>query len=124
MPPTAGITWCAMVEFACVRTTPNGRPPEFLSIRMAWDIRRITWERRSLNLAPTVTASRRQRSLRLSPDCRSPGQAIFQYAGVYPQPSSYLTNTNYVYAQTDYRFNEKLTALFGLQLHQRKRLHL
>jgi iron complex outermembrane receptor protein/vitamin B12 transporter len=42
-----------------------------------------------------------------------PGQAIYQYAGVYPQLSSYLTNTNTVYAQTDYRFNEKLTALFA-----------
>ncbi len=42
-----------------------------------------------------------------------PGQAIYQYAGVYPQLSSYLTNTNYVYAQTDYRVNEKLTALFA-----------
>lgn len=44
-----------------------------------------------------------------------PGQAIYQYAGEYPQDSSYLTNTNFVYAQTDYRFNEKLTALFGFR---------
>ena len=49
----------------------------------------------------------------VQPSLAAPGQAIFQYAGVYPQPSSYLTNTNYVYAQTDYRFNEKLTALFA-----------
>ena len=33
----------------------------------------------------------------------------------YPQLSSYLTNTNFVYAQTDYRVNEKLTALFGFR---------
>ena len=32
-----------------------------------------------------------------------------------PQLSSYLTNTNTVYAQTDYRVNEKLTALFGFR---------
>jgi vitamin B12 transporter len=44
-----------------------------------------------------------------------PGQAIYQYAGAYPMLSSYLTNTNTVYAQTDYRFNEKLTALFGFR---------
>ncbi len=44
-----------------------------------------------------------------------PGQAIYQYAGVYPQASSYLTNTNFVYAQSDYRLNEKLTALFGFR---------
>jgi iron complex outermembrane receptor protein/vitamin B12 transporter len=44
-----------------------------------------------------------------------PGQAIYQYAGQYPQDSSYLTNTNFAYAQTDYRVNEKLTALFGFR---------
>jgi vitamin B12 transporter len=44
-----------------------------------------------------------------------PGQAIFQYAGSYPQMSSYSTNTNFVYGQSDYRFNEKLTALFGFR---------
>ncbi len=44
-----------------------------------------------------------------------PGQAIYQYGGVYPQDSSYLTNTDFVYAQTDYRVNEKLTALFGFR---------
>jgi len=49
------------------------------------------------------------------PFLAAPGQAIFQYAGVYPQLSSYLTNTNTVYAQTDYRVNEKLTALFGFR---------
>ena len=51
----------------------------------------------------------------VEPGLAAPGQAIFQYAGVYPQLSSYLTNTNYVYAQTDYRVNEKLTALFGFR---------
>ncbi len=51
----------------------------------------------------------------VDPGLPYPGQAIFQYAGVYPQLSSYLTNTNTVYAQTDYRVNEKLTALFGFR---------
>ena len=51
----------------------------------------------------------------VEPGLPYPGQAIFQYAGVYPQLSSYLTNTNTVYAQTDYRVNEKLTALFGFR---------
>ena len=49
----------------------------------------------------------------VEPFLPQPGQAIYQYAGIYPQVSSYLTNTNFVYAQTDYRVNEKLTALFG-----------
>jgi vitamin B12 transporter len=51
----------------------------------------------------------------IAPGLPYPGQAVFQYAGVYPQLSSYLTNTNTVYAQTDYRVNEKLTALFGFR---------
>ena len=43
------------------------------------------------------------------------GQAIFQYAGTYP--SSYLTPTerDFVYAQTDYRFNPHVVGLFGFQ---------
>jgi vitamin B12 transporter len=49
------------------------------------------------------------------PSLPFPGQAIFQYAGTYPQISTYLTNTDFVYAQTDYRFSEKLTALFGFR---------
>ncbi len=51
----------------------------------------------------------------VEPWLSQPGQAIYQYAGTYPQYSSYLTNTNFVYAQSDYRFNEKLTALFGFR---------
>ncbi|HTV64683.1 MAG TPA: TonB-dependent receptor, partial [Bryocella sp.] len=51
----------------------------------------------------------------VDPSLPYPGQAIFQYAGDYPELSSYLTNTNTLYAQTDYRFNEKLTALFGFR---------
>jgi vitamin B12 transporter len=51
----------------------------------------------------------------IAPTLAYPGQAIFQYAGNYPEQSSYLTNTNTLYAQTDYRFNEKLTALFGFR---------
>jgi vitamin B12 transporter len=51
----------------------------------------------------------------VEPTLPFPGQAIFQYAGIYPQLSSYLTNTDFVYAQTDYRVNEKLTALFGFR---------
>jgi iron complex outermembrane receptor protein/vitamin B12 transporter len=43
------------------------------------------------------------------------GQAIFQYAGTYP--SSYLTPTerDFVYAQSDYRFNQHIVGLFGFQ---------
>jgi vitamin B12 transporter len=44
-----------------------------------------------------------------------PGQAIYQYAGAYPELSSYYTNEDFAYAQTDYRFSEKLTALFGFR---------
>jgi vitamin B12 transporter len=51
----------------------------------------------------------------VQPFLAQPGQAIYQYAGDYPEYSSYLTNTNFVYAQTDYRVNEKLTALFGFR---------
>ena len=51
----------------------------------------------------------------VDPTLALPGQAIYQYAGNYPELSSYLTNTNTLYAQTDYRFNEKLTALFGFR---------
>ena len=51
----------------------------------------------------------------VDPSLPYPGQAIFQYAGDYPELSSYLTNTNTLYAQTDYRFDEKLTALFGFR---------
>ena len=51
----------------------------------------------------------------IDPTLPHPGQAIYQYADDYPQLSSYLTNTNTVYAQTDYRFSEKLTALFGFR---------
>jgi vitamin B12 transporter len=51
----------------------------------------------------------------VDPTLAFPGQAIFQYAGTYPQISTYLTNTDFVYAQTDYRVNEKLTALFGFR---------
>ncbi len=50
-----------------------------------------------------------------APSLAYPGQAIYQYAGIYPQVSSYYTNTNFLYAQTDYRVNEKLTALFGFR---------
>jgi len=51
----------------------------------------------------------------VEPFLPAPGQAIYQYAGNYPELSSYLTNTNFVYGQTDYRVNEKLTALFGFR---------
>ncbi len=51
----------------------------------------------------------------VEPTLDHPGQAIYQYAGSYPQLSSYFTNTDFVYGQTDYRFNEKLTALFGFR---------
>lgn len=51
----------------------------------------------------------------VDPTLPQPGQAIYQFAGDYPEVSSYLTNTNTFYGQTDYRFNEKLTALFGFR---------
>lgn len=51
----------------------------------------------------------------IEPTLPHPGQAIYQYAGDYPERSSYLTDTNTLYAQTDYRFNEKLTALFSFR---------
>ena len=60
-PMIAGITCCAMAECGCVRNTPSGRPPEFLSIPTVWDIPPIIWERRSLSMAPTDTPSRRRR---------------------------------------------------------------
>lgn len=49
------------------------------------------------------------------PTLPQPGQAIYQYAGTYPEVSSYYTNEDSVYGQSDYRVNEKLTALFGFR---------
>jgi vitamin B12 transporter len=43
------------------------------------------------------------------------GQAIFQFAGVYPNQSADITNRDFVYAQTDYRFNDHLLALGGFK---------
>jgi iron complex outermembrane receptor protein/vitamin B12 transporter len=43
------------------------------------------------------------------------GQAIFQYAGTYPNQSSDITNRDFVYAQTDYRINSHLLALGGFK---------
>ncbi len=43
------------------------------------------------------------------------GQAIFQYPGKYPILSSGLTNRDFVYAQTDYRFSSKLQGLLGFR---------
>jgi vitamin B12 transporter len=51
----------------------------------------------------------------VEPWLSQPGKAIYQYAGNYPELSSYYTNQDFAYAQTDYRFNEKLTALFGFR---------
>jgi iron complex outermembrane receptor protein/vitamin B12 transporter len=51
----------------------------------------------------------------VQPTLSQPGQPIYQYAGTYPQVSSYLTNEDIVYGQTDYRVNEHLTALFGFR---------
>ncbi len=82
---------------------------------MAWDFLLITWERRSRNAAPTASRITPAAVAQAEPFLPQPGQAIYQYAGDYPQLSSYLTNTNFVYAQTDYRVNEKLTALFGFR---------
>ncbi len=41
------------------------------------------------------------------------GQAIFQFAGDYPNQYSTITNRDFVYAQTDYRFNPHLIVLGG-----------
>ena len=43
------------------------------------------------------------------------GQAIFQYAGTYPNQSPTVTNRDFVYAQTDYRFSPHLLALGGFR---------
>ena len=51
----------------------------------------------------------------IDPSLPFPGQAVYQYAGNYPELSSYFTNTDFVYAQSDYRFSEKLTALFAFR---------
>jgi len=60
------------------------------------------------NITPAAVAA-------VEPWLSAPGQAVYQYAGTYPQVSSYFTNEDFAYAQTDYRFNEKLTALFGFR---------
>jgi vitamin B12 transporter len=39
------------------------------------------------------------------------GQAIFQFEGNYPNQFAAITNRDYVYAQTDYRFNPHIVAL-------------
>jgi vitamin B12 transporter len=43
------------------------------------------------------------------------GQAIFQFAGDYPNQFAAITNRDYVYAQTDYRFNPHIVALGGFK---------
>jgi vitamin B12 transporter len=43
------------------------------------------------------------------------GQAIFQFAGVYPNQTLDVTDRDFVYAQTDYRFNPHLLALGGFK---------
>jgi vitamin B12 transporter len=43
------------------------------------------------------------------------GQALFQFAGTYPSQFSAITNRDYVYAQTDYRFSPHLVALGGFK---------
>lgn len=49
----------------------------------------------------------------VSPGTDNPGQAFFQFPGSYV--SSTLTNRDFIYAQTDYRFSNKFTALFGFR---------
>jgi vitamin B12 transporter len=46
---------------------------------------------------------------------RVSGQAIFQYEGTFPNQSVTTTNRDFVYAQTDYRFNPHLVALGGFK---------
>ena len=43
------------------------------------------------------------------------GQAIFQYPGTYPNVSLSGADRDFVYAQTDYRFNSHLMALAGFK---------
>ena len=43
------------------------------------------------------------------------GQAIFQFAGNYPNQSLTVTDRDFVYAQTDYRINPHLLALGGFK---------
>jgi iron complex outermembrane receptor protein/vitamin B12 transporter len=43
------------------------------------------------------------------------GQAIFQFGGEYPNQFATITNRDYVYAQTDYRFNPHVVALGGFK---------
>jgi len=43
------------------------------------------------------------------------GQAIFQFAGTYPNQSLTVTNRDFVYAQTDYRITPHLVALGGFK---------
>jgi vitamin B12 transporter len=43
------------------------------------------------------------------------GQALFQFAGTYPNQSANVTNRDFVYAQTDYRINPHTVALGGFK---------
>jgi iron complex outermembrane receptor protein/vitamin B12 transporter len=43
------------------------------------------------------------------------GQAVFQFAGNYPNQTLTVTNRDFVYAQTDYRVNPHLLALTGFK---------
>jgi vitamin B12 transporter len=43
------------------------------------------------------------------------GQAIFQFAGTFPNQSLAVTNRDFVYAQTDYRINPHIVALTGFK---------
>jgi vitamin B12 transporter len=43
------------------------------------------------------------------------GQAIFQFAGDYPNQFAAITNRDFVYAQTDYRINSHVVALGGFK---------
>jgi vitamin B12 transporter len=43
------------------------------------------------------------------------GQAIFQFAGDYPNQFAAITNRDFVYAQTDYRINPHVVALGGFK---------
>jgi iron complex outermembrane receptor protein/vitamin B12 transporter len=43
------------------------------------------------------------------------GQAVFSYAGVYPSVAAYLTNSDFVYAQSDFTLNRHLALLGGFR---------
>lgn len=114
----AGDRWHSLVQYGGVRLrqlysdyAPTGIPYDPYGLGYPSYYMGLPLTQRGANGYTITPAAIAQ----VEPSLPLPGQAIYQYAGNYPELSSYLTNTNFVYAQTDYRFNEKLTALFGFR---------